>query len=313
MKNKIQFSVILLIICFQVINAQVGDKDRISIGVWVPNQVDGLTPSAHNILENKLSQIISTNGLGSMTNSRFIMSANIVVLTKDITQSAPPLQAYTLEITFYIGDGIEGKAFSSYTTSVKGVGESETKAYISALKQIRTDDQVYKTFVDRGKTKILDYYEKNCEFLIKEAKSLSATHQYDAAIWTLTSIPTICSGCWEKAINILPSIFQDKINVECNEKLNKATIVWNAGQNWDAANEAGSILNTIDPQSSCYSEISVLTNKISKRINEIDGREWKFKVDSEIGLTRDLTKAYRDIGVAYGNGQTKTINYKSLW
>lgn len=289
------------------------DKDRISIGVWVPDQIEGLTPGAHSILENKLSQIITANGLGDAANSRFIMSANVVVLTKDITPSAPPMQAYTLEVTFYIGDGLEGKAFSSYSTTLKGVGESATKAYIAALKYIRTDDQAYKSFIDKGKARILAYYETNCDIIIKQAKTLAATHQYDAAIWTLTTIPTVCTACWEKAMNAVPPIFQEKIDLECKAKLNEATNIWNAGQSWDAANQAGAILSTIDPKSSCYGEIPALANKISKRIYEVDKREWKFKEDTEIGLTRDLIKAYRDIGVAYGNGQPKTIIYKSLW
>ena len=318
MKNKILvITLSLFVMSIGFVKAQssnkMDDKDRISIGVWVPDQIEGLTPGSHNILENKISQIITANGMGDAVNSRFIMSANVVVLTKDLVASAPPMQAYTLEVTFYVGDGIEGKAYSSYSTTLKGVGESETKAYIAALKNIRISDPAFKLLIDKAKGRILAYYETNCDIIIKQAKTLASTHQYDAAIWTLTSIPTVCSVCWEKAMNVIPPIFQDKIDLECKAKLNQATNVWNAGQSWDAANQAGSILSTIDPKSSCYSEIPILANKISKRIYEVDKREWNFKVDSEIGLTRDLIKAYRDIGVAYGNGQPKTIIYKSLW
>lgn len=292
---------------------KMNDKDRLSIGAWIPDQIEGLTAGAHNMLENKLNQIITTNGLNDSPNSRFIMSANVVVLTKNITPTAPPMQAFTLEITFYIGDGFEGKSFSNYSTTIIGVGENETKAYISALRNIKTNDPNYQAFIDKAKAGILAYYETNCDFIIKEATSLAKTREYDAAIYKLTSIPTVCTSCWDKAMNAVAPIFQDKINFECGVKLNKAMNIWNAGQSWDAANQAGNILSSIDPQATCYAEVKSLADKISKRIYEVDKREWIFKVDSEIGLKRDLIKAYRDIGVAYGNGQAQNIQYKSLW
>jgi len=292
---------------------KMNDGDRLSIGVWIPKQIEGLTPGAYNILENKLNQIITTNGLGDTPNARFIMSANVVVLTKDIVPSAPPMQAYTLDVTFYIGDGFEGKAFATHSITAKGVGESETKAYISALRGIKANDPAFKSFIDKGKARILAYYETNCDFIIKQAKTLAVTQEYDQAIWMLTSIPTVSTGCFDKAMNAVAPIFKEKIDLDCKQKLTKATNIWNAGQSWDAANEAGEVLSTINPNSACYGEINNLANKISKRIYEVDKREWKFKVDTEIGLQKDLIKAYRDIGVAYGNGQAKTIQYKSLW
>jgi len=305
----------LVSICLvQAQNTQkMNDGDRLSIGVWIPEQIEGLTPGAYNILENKLNQIITTNGLGDTPNARFIMSANVVVLTKDIVPSAPPMQAYTLDVTFYIGDGFEGKAFATHSITAKGVGESETKAYISALRGIKANDPAFKSFIDKGKARILAYYETNCDFIINQAKTLAVTQDYDQAIWMLTSIPTVSTGCFDKAMNAVAPIFKEKIDLDCKQKLTKATNIWNAGQSWDAANEAGEVLSSINPNSACYAEINSLASRISKRINEVDNREWKLKVDSEIGLQKDIIKAYRDIGVAYGNGQAKTIVYKSLW
>jgi len=234
-------------------------------------------------------------------------------MTKDITPSAPPLQAYTLDVTFYIGDGFEGKSFSSYTTTVKGVGENETKAYMAALRNIKTNDPGYQSFIEKGKTKIIDYYNAQCDNIIKEAKISAAMNQFDKAIWKLTSVPDICSDCWNKCMVVLPSIFQQKIDFECKSKLNEASNIWIAGQSWDAAEQAGAILATIDPKAACFNEAKTLSDRIAKRILEIDKREWNFKYDYEIGVTRDMIKAYRDVGVAWGKGQPQNVTYKSLW
>ena len=138
-------------------------------------------------------------------------------------------------------------------------------------------------------------------------------NKFDEAIFKLTSVPDVCTDCWEKAMDAVAPIFKQKIDFECKEKINLANNVWNAGQSWDAAQKAGAVLSTIDPNSSCVDDIKPLATKIEKRIKEVDGREWDFFYDYNIGLTRDMIKAYRDIGVAWGEGQPQTIVYKSLW
>lgn len=298
-----------------ILNAQkMDDKGRLALGVWVPESIEGMNPLIINNLENKLTQIASLNGLSVLgSNSRFIISANVMLLSKDITPTAPPMHAYTVNLTMYIGDGFEGTAFSSYSSTLKGVGNTPDKAYLAALKNIKINSQAYKAFIDQGKSKIIQYYNAQCDFIIKRAKLLASSNQFDEALWILASVPDVCPECWNKCTEAALSIFQEKIDFECRIKMNEATNVWNASQDWYAAEKAGEILSSIDPNSSCYNEIPALAKKISKRIKEIDNREWDFKYDSEIGLKRDLIQAVRDIGVAWGEGQPKNVTYKTLW
>ncbi|MEI7596366.1 MAG: hypothetical protein WCK02_11510 [Bacteroidota bacterium] len=318
---KINIFGLLLIFALNIGNAnaqnsegKMTDKNRLALTAWIPDNIENMPAAAKKNLENKLSQIITENGMsGSSANCRFIISANTVVTTKDITPTTPPMQAYTMDITLYIGDGIEGKSFASYTTTAKGVGENETKAYNAALKNIKTNDPNYQTFIEKGKTKIIEYYNAQCDVIIKEAKIAAGMNKFDEAIWKLTSVPDVCTECWNKCMEVLPVIFQQKIDYECKAKLTEATNIWNANQSWEGAQQAGALLATIDPKSSCFNESKALSDKIAKRILEVDKREWNFKYDKEIGLVRDMIKAYRDIGVAYGNGQPQNITYKSLW
>lgn len=293
---------------------KMSDKGRLAIAVWVPEQIEGMPQASRKNLENKLTQIITANGLsGDAFMSRFIMTANVTVATKDITATAPPMQAYTLDVTLYIGDGFEGKAFSSFNISAKGVGQNETKAYNAALKNINTNNPEYQAFIDKGKTKIIEYYNAQCDFIIKEAKTMAGMNNFDEALFKLTTVPDACSDCWNKCMDAAAPIFQQKIDFECKVKLTEATNIWNANQSWDGANDAGQILSTIDPNASCYGEAQSLSKKMAKRILDVDKREWNFKWEKEIGLQRDLIKAYRDVGVAYGKGQPKTVVYKSFW
>ncbi|MES2761619.1 MAG: hypothetical protein V4677_05410 [Bacteroidota bacterium] len=285
------------------------DMGRIVLAAYVPQQVDKMSDAARTMLTNKLSQIISANGLGgSVGNQRFIITANLVTLTKDLTATAPPMTALGLEVTFYIGDGIDGTKFASKSVQVKGVGTNETKAYIEAIKQIKTNDPSYAAFLEEGKQKIIKYYEAKCDFIIKDAKSLAGQNQLEEAIYKLSSVPDACKVCYDKALAAIAPIYKQKIDRDCKIKLAEATNAWNASQDADAANTAGGILASIEPQAACYGEAKALSAKIQKRVIEIDKREWNY-VMKEQQQTSELIKAYRDVGVAYGNGQPKSVTY----
>lgn len=291
------------------------DIGRIALEAFVPNQIEGMPATAKSNLENKLKQIAAKAGMAGGMNSRFIITANVIVLTKDITPTAPPMQAYTLEVTLYIGDGLEGTAFSTASITLKGVGETENKAYMAALKNLKVSDPKYQTFLEEGKTKIVQYYNSKCDFIIKEAQTLANQDKYDEAIFTLVGVPDVCKECYDKAMDAVQPIYKAKIDKECKVKLQEAKSVWNAGQSYEAAETAGQILASIDPNSACYSEVATFNNQIAKRIKEIDQREWNYTLQeqkNEHEAEMSAIKAAKEIGVAQAK-QPINITYKTLW
>ena len=86
-------------------NAKADDVGRIALTTVVPQQIAGMPKQAESMLKNKLSQVATRNGMGgSATNPQFILTANVAIVTKDITPTAPPMIAYNLEVTFYVAD-----------------------------------------------------------------------------------------------------------------------------------------------------------------------------------------------------------------
>lgn len=283
---------------------------RIALTPYVSEEIENMPQAALSVLQNKLNQISSANGVaGNGYDSRFIITANTNILTKDIVAGAPVMTALTLDVTLYIGDGIDGKKFASQSLTLKGVGTNETKAYIEALKAIKPESTALQSFVASGKSKIINYYNAKCDQIIKEAQNLDKMNMPEEAIYKLTSVPEDCTECYNKVMTAIVPIFKKKIDRDCKLKLAEANSIWNAGQDLDAANTAGEILASIDPQASCIKEAKELSNKIGKRVYELDKREWNYKMETDVNLKRDLIKAYRDIGVAYGNGQPKTVTY----
>jgi hypothetical protein len=309
---SVELSILIVINYNTYAQNSVGKSDdaaRITLATFVPQQIDQMPEAARSSLANKLSQIVTQNGLGGKaSNERFIITANINVISKDFTATAPPMQAYVLDITLYIGDGIDGTKFSSVSTQVKGIGESETKAYISALKSLKTTDSKYQSFIETGKIKILEFYNSRCDFIIKESKALANQNRFEEAIFNLTSVPEVCKECFDKCMDAIAPIYKQQIDRDCKLKLAEATNLWSANQTVEAGNQAGEILSTIEPLASCFVEVKTLSNKIATRIKELDAREWNYKLKEQAQVSERI-KAYRDIGVAYGKGQPKTVVY----
>ena len=289
------------------------DENRIMLTSWVPPTIEGMPKIARKNLTNKLKQVVTKNGLGgSPFNTRFIISANVTVMSKDILPGPPPMHAYNLDITLYIGDGIEGTVFASETVSVKGVGTNENKAYISALKRISPKNAEIQAFVKTGKEKIIQYYKDNCDLIIKKANTYADQNEYEQAIFVLTGVPSACEECYVKAMNAIKPIYQKQIDRDCKQKLQKATGIWNAAQDMAAAEEAGAMLASIDPDASCAPQARTLSNKIAAKVKQIDAREWKYTVKEQQQESERIA-AVRAIGVAYGKGPKANVTYKSMW
>lgn len=312
---KSTFLIILIVVSLstyaQTTAGKSGDVARIVLSSYVPLQIENMPEAARSMLENKLSQIVTQNGMGSNDiNERFILTANINVLSKDITPTAPPMQAFTLDISLYIGDGIDGTKFASFSTTVKGVGENETKAYISALKNLKVSDPKCQSFIESGKNKIAEYYNSKCDLIIKDAQTLGSQSQYDEAIYKLSSVPEVCKVCYDKCMDAVVPIYKSQIDKACRVSLAEATNYWNTNQDASGASTASEYLAQIDPNSICFKEAQVLSNKIAKRIFENEKKEWDFKMKEyhdDVDIKKQTINAARDIGVAYGKGQPKTV------
>ncbi len=317
--NLLMISVGLLNAFGQNDGNKMDDYARLAISPFVPSDVGGLNSQAQTALKNRLERIVTKNGLSSSGyEKRFVLTAKVQKLSSNVVPSTPPIYNYEIEVTLLIGDLVGGNIFASHVVSISGAGNTESVAEINAIKKIKETSPDYQAFIEEGKKRIIEYYNTKCDFLIKEAQSLASRNEFEAAIANLSTIPQTCKECFDKAMDAVGPIYQNQIDRQCKKDMLEANNIWAANQNAAGADQAASILANIDPTSSCYEEAKSLVNAMSKRVKEIDQREWNFKLkqqQDETELSRDRIKAIRDIGVAYGNGQPKTVtyNYRSWW
>ncbi|MDR1740180.1 MAG: hypothetical protein LBR45_05430, partial [Bacteroidales bacterium] len=313
-------NILTVVICIAlnlgVLHAQNNDNTGlISLTAYVPEQIEAIPEISSANLQNKLNQIIVANGFGEEANQRFIVAANIQVLTKDITPTAPPMHAVTLEVNLYMGDGITGTLFSQTAVTIKGVGETQTKAYLNAFRNFSVKAPSYQTFLEAGKKKIIAYYNSHCEAIFRDAQVQSAAGNYEAAISILSTIPYASTDCYNKANTHILQAYKSMIDRDCRAKLAQAKGIWVAGLNGDAAvraaAEIGNILTTISADASCFGEVNSFFDQVGKRVREIDAREWNYILQDQ-KLEGERIKAARDVGVAFGQGQQPTT-YNVRW
>ena len=326
MKNIIKIAVIT-IVAMQVSlsvaqNNTIGldDIGRIAISVYIDHEKTQLPSNAYALLQNKMQTMVTKNGMGSAFNQRFIITAKSSITTKDITTTANPMHTYTVDVTFYIGDGLEGTLFSTTSINTKGVGETPEKAYIAALKNIKTNDPSYEDFIKQGKEKIVAYYNSQCDIIIENAKNMATIDNFDKAIYMLMNIPDVCKECYTKAQKQCESIYKQKIDKECNQILTEATAIWsNRGSENElryAAHKASELLGSINPNAKCYQDALVLIKQIGKKMEEIDKREWDMKVKMEQHAHEENINqitARKEIAVEFAKNQPNTITYIIPW
>lgn len=315
------------------------DFGRIVLASYVPEN-SGLPEESRQFLVSRLSQVTSNFGIGSKDpNARFVISAKVNVLTKDIISGPPQKIAQQLEFILSIADVETQSIFSTISFQVNGIGNNENQAMIDAIKRIDITNLKVKSILEEGKNKIINYYSTNCDFIIKAALSDTKTGKYDKAIHDLTVVPEVCQSCYNKCLDLLTIIYQQKIDEEGRIILTKANSIWTAKLNNAAAEEVGELLTSIAPNSSAQKEAKVLIIKIDKKLKADQKARWKFKlkqyydrlalkkesmriaeekskrnaIASEISSYRNFEldkmriNSYREIAVTYANNQPKQI------
>ena len=201
------------------------DLGRIALAPVILEE-SSIPPAAGNVVLNKLTQMVTQNGLASDTyDPRFIITANMVELSHDVTATAPPMQALVLSPTLYIGDASTGTLFATLNLGqVKGAGTNETKAYMQAVRMIKTNSPEVQRFIEKGKTRIIEWYNTQIDFIISEANALAGQDKNDEAIGLLFTVPTVCKDAYDKAMKLTAdktlkaNIFHNVGNMECDQK-----------------------------------------------------------------------------------------------
>lgn len=295
---------------------KLNDFGRIVLNIYVSDKAK-ITEEAKAQLQIKLKQIVSNYGMGgSEVNPRFIITADISITTKDIIAGPPQMVAQNMDVSLFIGDGIENIIYSNTLISTKGVGSNENKAFIDAIKQINTKDKNIQSFLEKGKEKIITYYITQCDFILQKAITLKEQRKYNEAIYELSLVPEVCKDCYVNCLNEISGIYVLKINADGENYLNEARAIWSSNPNNEGARQSTGLLSKINPKANCYSRAGELLKIINTKIisDEKDRlRRQEEYENRQTELDKLRINAYREIAVEYAKNQPPVVYRNIYW
>lgn len=279
---------------------------QLNLSVMTVPGPENVPAGADNYLDARLQNLVSTDGIVADPGlSNFFIAGKFSHIYAQELAGPPRQTALHTSLTLYIGDVTSETVYSSTTVELRGVGDSEQRAFINALKQVNANNSAIKSFIRSGKTKVVDYFNKNYRQIIAKADKAASQNKYDEAVWLLNMVPECCVG-YNEVSSDLNRYYTLYLNREGNILLDKAKAAWATSPDVDGAQEAFSYLSQIDPESSAYSGAQKLLAEIKASVKSDRDFELREKYHDQIDLEKARVQAIREIGVAYGKGQQPT-------
>ena len=292
--------------------AGIAQNCEIDLSVLPMQQGDDVPENITDHLVTRLTQIATASGIAADAGyNQFFVAGKFNHLYKDVTTTAPPQTVIKTMLTLYIGDAFNTQVFATEALELSGVGFNYDKAYINALSRLNAKNETVKQFLEKGKAKVIDYYDRNISTVIAKADKAAAMQQYDEALYYLTAVPE-CSNGFKTAKSHLMDIYQKKLDYNGKIFLQRAQSAWNVNPTAKGASDAVVWLNQIDPQSASYPAAVKLGDEMRKTIKADIDFVVREKYHDAIELEKLRIEAARQIGKAYGEGQQQqTTNL--LW
>lgn len=270
---------------------------KIAISAVLPN--DSTIPQASmGMLANKMKAIVLQNGYGDMTEQRFVLTASVDITEKGYNSAGMLMQK--MAVTFYLGDVLENKLYSTATVSTIGVGQSDIKVYNMAFQKIAPTHPEIKEMLDDANEQIVDYYTSHYSDLILETNRMVEMEQYDEAITKLITIPSVCTESFNDAQNRCVEVYYKKMDALAAQQkaktdkeglvlIQQAKAAWFSKQDYESASNALDILAQIDPEAECIEQANQFIQAINDKLRTdernkaaaaaaIAKRNWEFKM-----------------------------------
>ncbi|MGN0190656.1 MAG: hypothetical protein ACI39U_03285 [Candidatus Cryptobacteroides sp.] len=290
-------------------------ENKVPVAVFVPESVDNVPEASRVLLETRLNTIASRCGMGASELTQFYLTCYANVVEKDVVPGAPAKYINEVELTVAVVDALGKRIFDSCNLTLKGVGNSEQKAFNSAFKNLQVTDRRLAAFMSQTNGKIISYYEDNSDRIISEALLLAKSRKYDEAFFRLSLVPEVC-GCYTgKVLPAALDIWQEYLDYTSQQNYMKAKAVWAAGLDKAAAEEVIGYISEIPADSKYYAEAIKLLDEIKARVGaDIDYERALEQRDADRGydLSKSSIDAWKSIGVAFGENQ-QPVTYRESY
>ena len=201
--------------CFKVdgqdVNVyQVPPVSSITLGLEMPASIDGLTDASIARLGEKMTEILTNNGVASDDpNQAFIITPKFDILgVQESSGTMKKIVTANCTLTLFVKQpGTNIIYASSVPKQIQGGGFTKEAAVAQAVNQIRPENGAFTAFIEKAKVKIVAYYQQQCQQFIAKAGREIAQGHYDDARNILLPIPLETGDCYETAQQKIAEIF----------------------------------------------------------------------------------------------------------
>ncbi|MGV1012466.1 MAG: hypothetical protein ACOYBS_08460 [Flavobacterium sp.] len=309
-------NIIYLIVLFSVLNVysqNFNDIGKISLSIVMPENLEDLDESNLSNLETKILEIVNKTGLsGTGYNNNFVIYPKFTIYNSKISKGMQNITFIDCELSLFIKQVDNNMVFSSISKKLNGNGLSKQEAISNSIDSLDSTEDAFSKFIEKGKTRIIQYYESRCADLIVQADGMAKRQSYEEALALLLSIPSEVS-CFSKVQSKTIEIYKNYQSYRCGGLLQQAQS--DAAQN-DFSSSLSS-LSQIDPSSKCGPEAKALMGKIEGKIDAANRQQFQATMmvyKDAVQLEKQRISAVRDIAVEYARNQPKpaTNNYLIL-
>ncbi|MBL4746511.1 MAG: hypothetical protein JKY08_09120 [Flavobacteriaceae bacterium] len=322
--RKIKLTAIFLMLSIGAFAQSIDDIGKIALSVVMPSNTDNISSREFSKLKSKIQQLTAKNGIsGNGYNSNFVIYPKFEIFEEETLDAGLTSKVLIMgELSLYVSQTENNLIFNTISIPVKGIGNTKDKAILSAISRINTRDTELNAFFLESKSKIINYYENNCDLIASKANAFIKKQQYQEAIGLLMTVPEEVSSCYQAVQDITVKAYIAYQNNRCSTAILKAKSKIAIKD----IKTALDYLSGIDPDSKCFIQSDRLITEIETEITRLDEREYsneRARLQQEIKEERlrretknklELVRinAIKEIAISYyRNKGMQTTNYNN--
>lgn len=300
---------LLVLISVGFVSTGQESNNSIALSIVLPETLEGLDYTQISKIDTKIRSIVSNYGVGaSGYSNNFVIYPKFGIVDVSVVEGGMQnITVVTVEFSMFVKQVDNNILFSSFNKTIKGSGANKSAALTNAIQLIPTKDKDLQTFIESSKSKIVEYYNTNCDRILSQASSLYSAGDLEKALGVLSNVPEEVP-CYEKIKAKAIEIYKAYTNKLCKQQLNEANSLV-AKQDYSGALK---ILATIDPGSSCNQDVKSAITKVEGKVTEKERQDYSERMErykNSVELEKERIHAVRDIATAYYNRTQPTYNY----
>ena len=197
----------------------------IPIAIAIPPEIEEeFGPAVRTQLESRMTQFATASGMAAVDGmANIVMYPLLLIIDEQRTAGLlENLDVVRLEVSIYVKNVQDGTLYASMSREVVGSGRTREAAVRMAVRQLSGRDPAMREFTADARMRIVEYYERNCDQIIREGRTLAAGGEVQDALALILAVPGEASSCHERANEEAVTLFNRYEATLCAERVRRA-------------------------------------------------------------------------------------------